>query len=68
MKSVAVPSNAMPIKVISTIRARVLIGLVVFLLAFGVRVLTFLSGRFNPGARVLEFVCSSFSQRSVSGS
>jgi Dolichyl-phosphate-mannose-protein mannosyltransferase len=49
MKSFAAPSNTMPIKAVSTIRARLSIVLAIFLLAFGVRVLTWHDTRLEVG-------------------
>ena len=49
MKSFAAPSNTMPIKAVSTIRARLSIVLSIFLLAFGVRVLTWHDTRLEVG-------------------
>src|SRR5436309_15415737 len=49
MKSVAVPSNTMPIKAIPTFRSRLLIALVIFLLAFGVRLLSWHDTRLEVG-------------------
>src|SRR6266403_3722850 len=49
MKSVAESSNTIPVKVIPTFRVRLLIGLVIFLLAFGVRTLSWHDTRLEVG-------------------